>query len=443
MKHDKCEYPKCDVRPSFNFAGETKGKFCIAHKKENMINVADKTCEHPSCRKIPAFNEPGKTGGRYCFDHKGITMVNVMSKLCAKPGCSTQPSFNLPTEKVGLFCFAHKTDAMIEVVSKKCEQENCNSRAYYNNELGITPKYCLIHKSENMKNVVTKRCIDKNCDKHPGYNFSHETKPIYCADHKLKGMIDVNSKFCCEKKCKNDAVFGYIGKRKQCCEEHKKSEMVNLDIEYKCSECEKEYDFIVDNKKFCMEHCPNKDYEIKIKKMCKICDIEEKSNFICNDCKQLANKKEWAVVRYIKKNIDTPHKHNSNEPVKECSNRRPDVIFELPTHCVIVEIDENQHKAYQESCECARINEIVNSIGGKSVVFIRYNPDKTYNTHKKKKEIKFEIEDKLKLLIKTIKKELVKEYDEICVKLIQLYYDDDYEEYKKQKVEYITDKVMV
>jgi very-short-patch-repair endonuclease len=48
-----------------------------------------------------------------------------------------------------------------------------------------------------------------------------------------------------------------------------------------------------------------------------------------------------------------------------CSKRRPDVYFELLKHCIIVEIDENQHKAstkteaYKDICECAQLSEIV------------------------------------------------------------------------------------
>ncbi len=49
-----------------------------------------------------------------------------------------------------------------------------------------------------------------------------------------------------------------------------------------------------------------------------------------------------------------------------CSKKRPDIYFELERHCVIVEVDEHQHNAYEDSCECSRINEIVNGIGGKS-----------------------------------------------------------------------------
>jgi hypothetical protein len=91
-------------------------------------------------------------------------------------------------------------------------------------------------------------------------------------------------------------------------------------------------------------------------------------------------------------------------------------------------------------CECSRINEIVNGIGGKSVIFIRYNPDTIRN---KNNILNIIQDDRLLLLVKTIKEELTKEYDEFIVKIIQLYYNDDYEEYKNVKEENITDLVCV
>ena len=108
-----------------------------------------------------------------------------------------------------------------------------------------------------------------------------------------------------------------------------------------------------------------------------------------------------------------------------CSKKRPDIYFELLQHCLIVEVDENQHNSYEDSCECARINEIVNGIGGKSVVFIRYNPDNIKNNTN---IIQISQLDRLKLLVETIKSELVKDYDMFLVKIIQLFYNDDYEE---------------
>ena len=59
-----------------------------------------------------------------------------------------------------------------------------------------------------------------------------------------------------------------------------------------------------------------------------------------------------------------------------------DIYFELNKHCVIVEIDEHPHNTYDDICECSRINEIVNGIGGKSVIIIRYNPDIIKNNGK-------------------------------------------------------------
>jgi len=47
------------------------------------------------------------------------------------------------------------------------------------------------------------------------------------------------------------------------------------------------------------------------------------------------------------------------------------------------------------------------------------------------------------LLIKTIKEELVKEYDIFIVKIIQIYYNDDYNKYQNIKEEVITDLVCI
>jgi hypothetical protein len=218
--------------------------------------------------------------------------------------------------------------------------------------------------------------------------------------------------------------------------------MINLILENKCSiiECDKEHGFIIDNIKYCMEHCPDTNIEINIKRLCKFCDIKEESKFVCNECKKIQNKKEWAIVRYLRKEIDTQFEYNTSKMLQGCSKKRPDIYFELNKHCVIVEIDEHQHDSYQDSCECARLNEIVNGIGGKSVIVIRYNPDKIKS---KNKIIHIQQSDRVELLVKTIKNELLKDYDTFIVKIIQLYYDDNYEEYNPIKEEIITDIVCV
>jgi hypothetical protein len=63
-------------------------------------------------------------------------------------------------------------------------------------------------------------------------------------------------------------------------------------------------------------------------------------------------------------------------PEQSCSRKRPDANFVLPHRKLIVEVDENQHKADAYSCEAKRMNEVATS--GEifeSTVFIRFNPD--------------------------------------------------------------------
>jgi len=168
-----------------------------------------------------------------------------------------------------------------------------------------------------------------------------------------------------------------------------------------CNNC---YEFIENDKKLCHQHCSNQNYDIILKRKCKYCDLEDKSIYVCKECQNMQNKTEWMVIKFLRKNITTSFMYNSNKMLQNCSLRRPDVYFELNKHCVIVEIDEHQHRRYTESCECARINDIVNGIGGKSVIFIRFNPDQIKNNNN---TIDIDITLRLQILIKVIKNELM------------------------------------
>jgi hypothetical protein len=320
-----------------------------------------------------------------------------------EPNCIKIPNFNLPNETRGIYCFDHKKANMIDVKNKKC--------------------------------------IEPNCTKLPNFNLPTETKAIYCFDHKSNDMINIKKKTCQHKKCKETPIYGLANKRPQYCNIHKQPNMINLVLENKCSvlDCDYEYTQILDNTKFCNKHIPE-DSLTKVKRLCKYCDIKENTDYVCKDCKKIQNKKEWAIVRYLRKVINTKFEYNSSKMLQGCSKKRPDIYFELPNskHCIIVEIDENQHNSYEDSCECARINEIVNGIGGRSVIIIRYNPDVVKNNNK---TLKISNSDKLDLLVKTIKDELTKEYDTFLVKNIQLYYNDNYETYQPIKEEIITDIV--
>ena len=66
-----------------------------------------------------------------------------------------------------------------------------------------------------------------------------------------------------------------------------------------------------------------------------------------------------------------------------CSRRRPDLLADFGDFVIIVEIDENQHTTYDNSCENKRIMELSQDVGHRPIVFIRFNPD-DYNIDNKK-----------------------------------------------------------
>ena len=63
-----------------------------------------------------------------------------------------------------------------------------------------------------------------------------------------------------------------------------------------------------------------------------------------------------------------------------CSLRRPDLLLDIGTHIIIVEVDENQHSEYDCSCEHKRLMEISQDLQHRPIVFIRFNPDAYTNT---------------------------------------------------------------
>lgn len=294
-----------------------------------------------------------------------------------------------------------------------------------------------------MINVNNPICLHNNCYKYARCNLPSETKLLYCFEHKKENMVNISKRKCCRfSSCKNISTFGYVNEHVQFCHIHKKENMIDLILENKChtKNCNNEHDFIVKGIKYCHIHHPDPKLLNSVKRICKYCDIEENSTYICNDCKLMTNKKEWSIIRYLRKNIDTDFVYNSSKMLQNCSKKRPDAYFELNTFCLIVEIDEHQHNSYEDTCECARLNEIVNGIGGKSVIVIRYNPDIIRNN---RKQVIMSQQERLNMLVKIIKQELDKKYDNFFVKIIQLYYSDNYEKYQVKKEEDITELVCI
>lgn len=66
-----------------------------------------------------------------------------------------------------------------------------------------------------------------------------------------------------------------------------------------------------------------------------------------------------------------------------CSKYRPDAILDLGSHIILLEHDENQHNTLGYSCENKRIMAIMNDIGLRPIIVVRFNPDGYVNNGKK------------------------------------------------------------
>lgn len=74
-------------------------------------------------------------------------------------------------------------------------------------------------------------------------------------------------------------------------------------------------------------------------------------------------------------------------------NITPDILIDMKTHFIIVEIDENQHVCYDEKCEKSRMLNIAVCLK-LPVVFIRFNPDAYVDRYGQKVKSCFKFHDK-------------------------------------------------
>ena len=94
--------------------------------------------------------------------------------------------------------------------------------------------------------------------------------------------------------------------------------------------------------------------------------------------------KEYAVLDFIRENYSEHTWVNNKKVEGGFSKMRPDILLKLHTHNIIIEIDENQHRNY-DNCEIKRMNLLFEDLEYKHTVFIRFNPDDYLDKDGKKK----------------------------------------------------------
>lgn len=279
------------------------------------------SCKHMGCTKCPIYNIQGERKGLYCKDHKKEDMVCVTVKKCIEDGCLISARFNDKGLKSVLYCKAHMKPGMVDVVHKVCIEKDCEQRATYNKK-GLKEIYCSTHKKENMIDVRHKPCIAEGCTREPSYNMKGLKSRLYCVEHKKDGMV-------------------YIIVHRPC----------------KIANCP-----IAPSKKY-DGYCLN----------CYMHTFPEKP--VSRNYKT----KEQSVIEFITKEFPQYTVITDKKVADGCSKKRPDLLFDFGDQVVIVEIDENQHRDYECSCENKRLMELSQDIGHRPLVFIRFNPDSYKN----------------------------------------------------------------
>ena len=162
---------------------------------------------------------------------------------------------------------------------------------------------------------MTRRC--KNCSKRPTYNFDGKKKAIYCNEHKSDGMIDVISKRCNTPFCLTRPSTKYNG--------------------------------------YCLPCCINVHPEIEVSR-----NYKTKEKDVVDRITQTFTSFTWITDKTVQYG---------------CSRRRPDLLLDMGSHIIIVEVDENKHTDYDCSCENKRVMELSQDLQHRPIVFIRFNPD--------------------------------------------------------------------
>lgn len=481
----RCKYLDCKTIPSFALQGTSKNaEYCAKHRPPEYVNVIDKKCKYPDCNTIPIFGPIGgaRKDAEYCTEHKPtFGYVDVKNKRCKHIDCNIQPTFGPigGSKKDAEYCAKHvPVSGYTDVKHIKCNYLDCNKRPTFG-RLGGIAQYCAIHKPPEYINVVDKICQYPDCNTQPTFgpigsyiaefcakhkpDFGYENvkskkcqyldckkQPVFgpiggsrkdvefCATHKpLTGYIDLSNKRCIYEGCKKYPTYGFLGRTISHCTHHKEPSMI-LNPLKRCHECKKIATYTKDKLFYC-DICNNNALDsIEIGNTCLCCritsiaDNTDKNTIYCTNCTEKiktggisfsvrTKEKENRIFKLITK--ENNYFAIQDSTIEEgCSKRRPDIRLFANWGSLIIEVDENQHRNYTNSCNYSRLNDIYVDNDSEKMVVIRYNPD----NYKPSPDYKLASQaERETTLLKYINEFMTKEATQILsgINILHLYYD--------------------
>lgn len=433
----KCAYENCDKHPTFNYIGEKKPLYCATHKEDDMVDVYTKLCLFEDCRTKASFNYEGMLEGKYCRKHKKKDMIYVLKKKTCK-SCDTVANFNYPGKKTGVYCCKHKLEDMVDIKNIKCKE--CDTRANFNFKGEKTPISCSKHKIKGMIDIRNKICEYDDCTTKPTYGLPGTTIRKRCVRHKTDEMIDICHKRCEHKECSvrlQPWHYGYPGQPIKYCAKHKKIGMMKYS-KTRCSfkddddvKCKETAIYGIKKPLHCEAHKEDKESNL-IEKKCISCGLPNIVDIAgtCESCNTGTIEKhrlykQKKLVDYLIKHDHIPKQVDQVIDNSECGKERPDILYDMGSHFIIIECDEDQHIGRPCECEQTRMINIFNSLG-LPVWFIRFNPDKYRKLTGKKRVNGDGINKRYDVLGKLLEKCKVENPadDDVCIYVIYLYFDD-------------------
>ena len=359
ITHPKCKFNTCGKTPNFGLSTDKKATYCNKHKLDNMINIVTPKCIFDKCNTVPIFGIPGNKKATYCNDHKLIDMIDIKHPKCKFDACLSRANFGLPTDKKPTYCSPHASDNMIDIIHPKCIFENCSTNPNFGLPIDKCATYCQSHALKGMININASECIEPNCITNPKFGYPTDKNATYCASHALKGMVDITNKRC-----------------KTCI-----TTVINSKYKPNCARCH-----------FYLHPDDTRIINYKTKEQAYMTALLKKFP-------------QFILDKIIKGG---------------CSKRRPDGFLDLLTHVIIVEIDENEHKSYDDTCNNRRTMELSEDVDYRPIVFIRLNPDGytldgkrmkgSFSLTKKNNELKVvkkEFNKRLNSLIESVEKYMI------------------------------------
>ena len=72
-----CKHEGCTTRASYGIEIK-KASYCSKHKLDNMFLVTVTLCKNENCKRYPHYNFLGESRGIYCVDHKKDDMKSLL-----------------------------------------------------------------------------------------------------------------------------------------------------------------------------------------------------------------------------------------------------------------------------------------------------------------------------------------------------------------------------